>query len=145
MQIDLRDGRPIYEQIVDYYRRLIATGVLLPGEQMPSVRALAMELSANPNTVQRAYQELERQGCIASVKGRGSFVRDTGGQKERKAQELRAEIGAILKEAEGYGIGRKTLLEPFLDGSRPVSQKTAEDLRNTAGRHQTESGGNEND
>lgn len=133
MQIDYRDRRPIYEQIVDYYRRLIATGVLLPDEQMPSVRALAMELSANPNTVQRAYQELERQGCIYSVKGRGSFVRGTGGQKERKTEELRAEIGALLREAEGYGIERETLLRPFLENS-PEKKKESRGEQNDSGR-----------
>ena len=72
--IDYQDPRPIYEQITEKYKLLILKGVLSPDEQMPSVRKLAMELSANPNTVQRAYAELERQGVIYTVKGRGSFV-----------------------------------------------------------------------
>ena len=72
--INYQDSRPIYEQIADQYKVLILKGVLPPDEQMPSVRKLAMELSTNPNTVQRAYMELERQGFLYSVRGRGSVV-----------------------------------------------------------------------
>ena len=67
--------QPIYEQIVDKMQRLIAGGALEPDEKLPSVRSLAVELSINPNTIQRAYSELERSGFIYSVKGRGNFVR----------------------------------------------------------------------
>ena len=78
--INYQDSRPIYEQITERYKLLILKGVLAPGEQMPSVRKLAMELSTNPNTVQRAYAELERQGFLYSVRGRGSFVRGDSGR-----------------------------------------------------------------
>ena len=74
MHLDYRDGRPIYIQIVDDLRQQIALGVLPPGEKLPSVRDLAAQLSINPNTIQRAYRELEMQGWIASVPGKGSFV-----------------------------------------------------------------------
>ncbi len=72
--IDYKDRRPIYEQVIERFQDLIVKGVLKPDSQLPSVRSLAMELSINPNTIQRAYTELERQGCIYSVKGRGSVV-----------------------------------------------------------------------
>lgn len=72
--IDYSDHRPIYEQITDRFRQLIVRNILAPETQLPSVRSLAVELSINPNTIQRAYQELERQGFIYSVKGKGSFV-----------------------------------------------------------------------
>lgn len=72
--IDYKDTRPIYEQVVDKFIDLILKGVLLPDEQMPSVRNLAMDISINPNTIQKAYMELERQGYIYAVKGRGNFV-----------------------------------------------------------------------
>lgn len=72
--IDYKDRRPIYEQIIERFQDLIVKGILKPDSQLPSVRNLAMELSINPNTIQRAYMELERQGFIYSVKGRGSFV-----------------------------------------------------------------------
>jgi len=66
--IDYKDRRPIYEQVMERFEELILKGVLEPGSQIPSVRNLAMELSINPNTIQRAYMELERQGYIYTVK-----------------------------------------------------------------------------
>ena len=72
--LDYKDSRPIYEQVVEKLQELMLLGVLEEDDQMPSVRSLAMELSINPNTIQRAYGELERQGYIYMVKGRGSFV-----------------------------------------------------------------------
>lgn len=72
--IDYHDKRPIYEQIMDRFQMLILNGALEPETQLPSVRALAVELSINANTIQKAYSELERRGLIYSVKGRGNFV-----------------------------------------------------------------------
>ncbi len=75
--IDHKDRRPIYEQIIERFQQMILCGALQPGAPMPSVRSLAMELSLNPNTIQRAYQELERTGYIYTIKGKGSFVSET--------------------------------------------------------------------
>ena len=72
--IDYHDKRPIYEQIFDRFQLLILNGALEPDSQLPSVRSLAVELSINANTIQRAFSELERRGLIYSVKGRGNFV-----------------------------------------------------------------------
>ena len=108
--INYRDSRPIYEQIADQYKVLILKGVLPPDEQMPSVRKLAMELSTNPNTVQRAYMELERQGFLSSVRGRGSFVRGGTDIHAQKRAELAERLAAILKEAEDIGINPAQLL-----------------------------------
>ena len=72
--IDYKSRKPIYEQIIDNVKELIVSGVLERDEQLPSVRQLAQELTINPNTIQKAYAELERQGVIYSLKGRGSFV-----------------------------------------------------------------------
>lgn len=110
MLIDYRDGRPIYEQIAENYKRLILMGVMEPDEQLPSVRALAMELSTNPNTVQRAYTELEREGYLYSVKGKGNFVLGDSGKKEQKRRELKEELLRLLKEAEELGMNREQLL-----------------------------------
>ena len=71
--INYRDGRPIYEQVKDDLRRLVVTGAMQPGEKLPSVRELAVSLAINPNTIQRAYHELESEGYIVSVPGKGSF------------------------------------------------------------------------
>ena len=82
--IDSRDKRAIYEQVVDRLSDLMLIGVLQPGEKLPSVRSLAVDLSINPNTIQKAYLELERQGYVYSVKGVGSFVSDTDVIKNNK-------------------------------------------------------------
>ena len=108
--INYQDSRPIYEQITERYKLLILKGVLAPGEQMPSVRKLAMELSTNPNTVQRAYAELERQGFLYSVRGRGSFVRGDSDLHAQKRAELAERLSAILKEATEIGIDPAQLL-----------------------------------
>ncbi len=91
--LDYRDRRPIYEQIMERFQELMMSGGLKQDEKLPSVRSLAMELSINPNTIQRAYAELERQGYIYSVKGKGSFVTDNSVLKDSKKQ-------AVLKRQE---------------------------------------------
>ncbi len=74
--VDTLSRRPIYEQLIDSVKKSVLCGTLAPGEQMPSVRALAVELAVNPNTIQKAYAELERLGIICSMPGRGSFIAD---------------------------------------------------------------------
>ena len=74
IHLDYRDARPIYAQIIDGLKEQISTGVLLPGEKLPSVRELASQLTINPNTIQRSYRQLEVEGWIATVPGKGCFV-----------------------------------------------------------------------
>ena len=74
VHLDYRDARPIYLQIMDGLRQQISSGVLRQGEKLPSVRELAAELSINPNTIQRSYRQLEMEGWIATVPGKGCFV-----------------------------------------------------------------------
>ena len=74
IHLDYRDGRPIYQQILEGFREQIRSRVLLEGDRLPSVRELATQLTINPNTIQRAYRELENEGWIVSVAGKGSFV-----------------------------------------------------------------------
>ena len=103
IHINFRDARPIYEQVRDGFRQLILSGVLPPDYKMPSVRELAAELAINPNTIQRAYRELEQEGYIYSAPGRGSFVCDSSRAAQvRKAEKLRAleELLAALKGGE---------------------------------------------
>ncbi len=107
--IDYRDARPIYEQISERYKTLILKGVLEPGEQMPSVRSLAMELSTNPNTVQKAYAELERQGFIYTVKGKGNYVSGSKELMENKKAELAQQMAELLWEADELGLDREEL------------------------------------
>lgn len=74
ISLNYRDARPIYEQIKNGLKRLIVTGALKEGDKLPSVRSLATELAINPNTIQKAYNELENEGYIYSVPGKGSFA-----------------------------------------------------------------------
>lgn len=97
--IDYKDRRPIYEQIVDKVEELIIKGVLKPDSQMPSVRALSVELSINPNTIQKAYAELERRGFLYSVKGKGSFVSFQESILEEKSRKIKEEITKNIEEA----------------------------------------------
>lgn len=74
ISLNYRDSRPIYEQVRDSLRRLVVTGALSPGDQLPSVRAMAASLAINPNTIQRAYESLEAEGYLYTVAGKGSFA-----------------------------------------------------------------------
>lgn len=102
--LDYKDRRPIYEQVVDKLKELMICGVLEQDSQLPSVRSLATDLSINPNTIQRAYAELERRGFIYTVKGRGSFVADRITIQALKNSELRKELSDWLEEAKRAGI-----------------------------------------
>ena len=88
--LDYRDSRPLYQQVKDSLRRMMLTGLLEPDEKLPSVRSLATQLAINPNTIQRAYAELEAEGYIYSVAGRGSFVSAGDGEHLRRIAELTA-------------------------------------------------------
>ena len=111
IMLDYKDTRPIYEQVVEKFQTLILKGVLEPDAQLPSVRSLAFELSINPNTIQRAYGELERQGFIYTVKGRGGFVRYNEDLLEIRKERLREQIAEILEEARELNIPIGELLE----------------------------------
>ncbi|HET7814006.1 MAG TPA: GntR family transcriptional regulator [Candidatus Baltobacteraceae bacterium] len=78
LTVDTRSGVPIYLQIIEQVKRSVALGVLAPGEQLPTVKQLALDLTVNPNTVARAYRELERDEVIETAPGRGSFIRGNG-------------------------------------------------------------------
>ena len=87
LNLDYRDARPIYGQIKDGLRRMIVSGALEPGEKLPSIRAMAVDLAINPNTIQRAYAELEAEGFIYSVPGKGSYTAQGGGAARRPAPD----------------------------------------------------------
>lgn len=97
--IDSRDKRAIYEQVVDRLSDLMLIGALEPGDKLPSVRSLAVDLSINPNTIQKAYIELERQGYVYSVKGVGSFVSDMDVIKENKKSIIYKELEELVDKS----------------------------------------------
>lgn len=113
--LDYQDRRPIYEQVAEKLRILIINGALTPGEQIPSVRQLAMELSVNPNTIQRAYMELEQQGYIYPVKGKGNYI------AEMKEIQRIARIGyyqalvKLVSEGRELGVSEEEMMEKVRD------------------------------
>ncbi len=120
--LDYKDTRPIYEQVVEKLETLILKGVLEPDSQLPSVRSLAAELSINPNTIQKAYTELERQGFIYTVKGRGGFVHYDESLMEIKTGQLKRRIWDILKEAQELNIRPGELLESVMEEARTMQE-----------------------
>jgi len=97
-QIDRFGRTPIYEQIIDQTQRLIASGILKEGDQLPSVRVLSQELSVNPNTLQKAYSELERRGLCISAPGNGRFV--TAGAVRLVGEGFKERLGELRRIAE---------------------------------------------
>ena len=110
IQINYRDPRPIYEQVKDGFRKLIFTGILRPDERMPSVRELATSLAINPNTIQRAYRELEQEGYICSVPGKGSFVTDASSAAVAHRQDLLQQLRQISTELRQLGTDDETII-----------------------------------
>ena len=109
ISLNYRDSRPIYEQIRDGLRKLIVTGAMQPDEKLPSVRALAQQLSINPNTIQRAYNELESEGYIYSVPGKGSFASGDTSAEERRKQDLLEQLLELAAELNDLGVSGEEL------------------------------------
>lgn len=109
--LDYQDRRPIYEQVTEKFRTLIYQGVLPPGERLPSVRQMAMELSINPNTIQRAYMTLEQEGLIYPVKGKGNFVADTSSIQKKSREDYCREFQELVRKGRKLGISEGTLTE----------------------------------
>lgn len=109
IHINFRDARPIYEQVRDGFRQLILTGVLTADSRLPSVRELAAQLAINPNTIQRAYRELETEGYIVSVPGRGSFVRQGDTAALARRAELLERWDTLTRELKLLGVSQEEL------------------------------------
>ncbi len=109
ISLNYRDSRPIYGQIKDELRKLIVTGGLAADEKLPSVRALATQLSINPNTIQRAYNELEAEGYIYSVPGKGSFAAACADAGARRKEELLRQAGELIQELRVLGVSQEEL------------------------------------
>ena len=109
--MDYQDRRPIYEQVTEKFRMLIYQEALPAGSRLPSVRQLAMELSINPNTIQRAYAELEQEGLIYPVKGRGNFVADANQILKIKREDYRKELRKTVQKGQSLGIQKGELIQ----------------------------------
>ena len=111
LHLDYRDSRPIHQQVRDGLRRLMVTGVLQPGDQLPSVRKLATELAINPNTIQRAMAQLEAEGFVYTVSGRGSFVAEDGDQNRHRMAELTESLRDTVEELRQLGMTEQQWLD----------------------------------
>lgn len=109
IHLNYRDARPIYEQIKDGMRKLIVTGAMAPNEKLPSVRAMATQLSINPNTILRSYNDLEAEGYIYSVPGKGSFVCDRTDADKARRQMLVDKVQELLSELRDLGMSEAEL------------------------------------
>ncbi|MCR5273142.1 MAG: GntR family transcriptional regulator [Lachnospiraceae bacterium] len=98
IQLNYRDSKPIYEQIKDGYIHLIVSGVMKNDEKLPSVREIASSLAINPNTIQRAYKQLETEGYIYTISGKGSFVSEVSGILEERSKKLMDKFDEIVRE-----------------------------------------------
>ena len=116
IHINFRDSRPIYEQVKEGFVQLILSGVLGADEKMPSVRELAGSLAINPNTIQRAYRELEAEGYICSVPGKGSFVCDRSTALSAKKQELMDTLEYTARQLELLGVKREEIIKALEGG-----------------------------
>src|SRR5690606_34347 len=111
-QVDLRSRTPIYEQVMEKLKELIIREVVEADEQLPSVRALAKQLSINPNTIQKAYRELEHQGYIYSIPGKGKFVApQSDATNKEKVKKMKQQLIKLISEALYLGIKKEDIFE----------------------------------
>jgi len=135
LTVDPRSGVPIYLQIVEQVKRSVALGVLEPGEQLPTVKQLSADLTINPNTVARAYRELERDGIIDTSPGRGSFVAGNGSMsaaRKNLADVAAAALHEAVREAKSMGLDRvaidkifSSVLDRWYGDGGPASRRSS--------------------
>lgn len=111
LELNFKSGVPICDQIVNGFIRMKALGLVESGEQMPSVRQLAVELSVNPNTIQKAYQMLESNGIIYSVKGKGSFISSDAAADIAVIKSAKKDFRRAAVSAKELGLKRDELIE----------------------------------
>ena len=116
IHLDYRDVRPIYAQIIDGFKEQISAGILTPGDKLPSVRELAGELAINPNTIQRSYRQLEMEGWIVTVPGKGCFVCSDERLAEEEKKRLLAEFDAVVEGLMAFGVSRDVLIARIQKG-----------------------------
>ena len=125
IQLDPHTGVPVYRQIIDQVRGGIAARALRPGDQLPTVRQLAVDLSINPNTVVRAYRELELGGLLESNQGTGTFIREQAieGGREERARQLAQIVSDSVARAGAAGFTVQDLVEELRALAPKVPQR----------------------
>ncbi len=123
VQLNYRDAKPIYEQIKEGLRKLVVSGALSAGEKLPSVRELASQLAINPNTIQRAYRELENEGYIYTLVGKGTFVAENGNIDNTREKELLRDFDELVTELLYLKVPKEKLkerIDTVAEGSEDV-------------------------
>ena len=118
IHLDYRDVRPIYAQVVDGFKEQISAGILLPGDKLPSVRELATALTINPNTIQRSYRQLETEGWIVTVPGKGCFVCSDEHLAQEEKKRLLAALDDCVDSLVAFGISRDDLIAHIREGGK---------------------------
>lgn len=125
--IDYKSRLPIYRQLVNRVEQLAARGILAPGSQLPSVRALAVELSINPNTIAKAYSELEARGVVYSITGKGSFIADnTDSLRKETLARLNKKMSRLAEEIYYLGLEKNDFLEICEQSWKKAATKESE-------------------
>ncbi len=110
IQLNYRDTRPIYEQVKDGFRKLLLTGVLKEGDRLPSVRELSAQLAVNPNTIQRAYREMEAEGIVYTAQARGTFAASPDALRREQVGSLMASLRETAAQLEAMGVSREEII-----------------------------------
>ena len=118
IHLDYRDARPIYTQIIDGFKEQISTGILQPGDKLPSVRELAAQLAINPNTIQRSYRTLEVDGWIATVPGKGCFVCSNEDSRDKERQRWFHAFDDATTALIALGVSQESLIQRLERGGR---------------------------
>jgi len=112
-RLDTASGYPFYRQIIQQIEHAVLSHRLLPGDRLPTIRALAIELKINPNTIAKAYNELELRGIVETQVGSGTYVSDNHVTEEdsRRNKKIEERIARFIQDMDALGVGRKELLE----------------------------------
>lgn len=123
IQLNYRDSRPIYEQVKDGIRKLAYSGVVEPDEKLPSVRELASTLAINPNTISRAYKELEQEGFLYTLTGKGTFINQEFDLNDRRKEELLQQFDKLTKELLDSSVTEEELIKRIQERKMNVMEK----------------------
>ena len=115
ISLDHRSGQPLYSQVKEGCKRLILSGAIGESERLPSVRELALQLAINPNTIQRAYRELEAEGYVGSSPGKGIYAMGVGSLKERRISEIYGVIFTEIQKLLDFGQDKDSIIRQISD------------------------------
>jgi len=123
-RLDKSSGVPAYRQVVDQVRQALRLGILQPGDQLPTVRDVVTQIAINPNTVHRAYRDLEAQGLTEGRPGRGTFVRRSLEMAPARQAELQQELTAWMHAARSAGLGDEAIAALVAEAARASEKET---------------------